>query len=665
MPAKKRNSQVRDGSGRRDGDADFLIQRSSLYALFMQAPAVIAVLRGPEHRFELVNPGYQALFKGRKLLGLTFREARPELEAQGYRELLDKVYATRESHVGREARVMVDRAGDGKLDEAFFNFIYQPMLTNDGAIEGIIVFGFEVTAQVNARRRGEQQLRESEEMFRLLVETVEEYAICLLDPEGRITTWNAGARHIEGYEADEVVGRHFSIFYPEEDVKSGKPQRLLAAARAEGRYEDEGWRVRKDGTRFWADVVVTTLHDENGNVRGYAKITRDVTERRKTEEMQRALLVSEEVSRAKDDFLAVISHELRTPLTSILGWARLLRIGDLDEKTTAEALRALERSAQAQVHLIEDLLDDTRMTSGKLRLNKRLLEVRSVIESALADLAPSAEVKGIELRADLQCEACPMAADPIRLQQVVWNIVSNAIKFSPEGSRIFIGLKRNGSTAELEVRDEGRGIDSELLPLLFQRYRQGDAASSRKSGVGLGLAISKYLVEQHGGTIQAASEGPGKGATFTIALPIAGETFDVFRQRDLKRDEILADLADVRVLIVEDQADNRELISTVVEQCGAEARCASTGSEAMQILESWSPDVIVCDIALPDTDGCALLQKIRARVDTPALALTVFGSSEEEARVRACGFDCFRQKPIEPADLAHEIERLAHAASRH
>jgi PAS domain S-box-containing protein len=613
-----------------------------------------------------VNPGYQALFKNRKLLGLPVREARPKLESQGYVDLLDKVYATGEAYVGREARVMLDRTGDGKLEETFFNFIYQPMFTADRKVEGVVIFGFEVTSQVEARHRGEQQLRESEEMFRLLVETVEDYAIFMLDPEGRVATWNTGARHIKGYEAEEVIGRHFSIFYPQEDVTQGKPERMLSAARERGRFKDEGWRVRKDGTKFLADVVITAVHDERGELRGFAKVTRDVTERKKAEDTQRALLVAEEVNRAKDEFLAVVSHELRTPLTSILGWARMLRIGDLDESTTEEALAALERSATAQVHLIEDLLDDTRMTSGRLRLNKRPLEVRSVVESALADLLPSAEVKSIQVISDIQCESCPMLADPVRLQQVVWNIVSNAIKFTPENGRVSVRLRRTDpATAEIEVSDTGRGIEGELLPQLFQRYRQGDAATNRKSGVGLGLAISKYLVEQHGGTIRAASEGLGKGATFTIALPITIETVDAFQQRDLKRTELLADLAGIRVLIVEDQADNRDVLATVIESCGAETRSASTGSDALQILEKWSPDVIVCDIALPDIDGCELLPQMRARVASPALALTVFGSSEEEARVRGCGFAVFRQKPIEPSDLAHEIERLAHAAARH
>jgi CheY-like chemotaxis protein/two-component sensor histidine kinase len=368
------------------------------------------------------------------------------------------------------------------------------------------------------------------------------------------------------------------------------------------------------------------------------------------------------VNRAKDEFLAVISHELRTPLTSILGWARMLRIGGLDDGTTEEALDALERSAQAQVHLIEDLLDDTRITSGKLRLNKRPLEIKSIIESALADLAPAAETKRIRIVADLDCQPCSMIGDPIRLQQVVWNLVSNAIKFTEPGGSVFVQLRRSGPQAEIEVRDTGRGIDPALRPQLFERFRQGDSSSGRKAGVGLGLAISKYLVEQHGGAIRAASDGNGKGATFTIELPLAVETSDEFTKRDTNRAEDLPDLSRVRVLIVEDEADNRDVLATVIERCGGDVQCSETADDALRALETWHPHVIVCDIALPDIDGCELLGRIRERSDTPALALTVFGSSDEEARIRACGFEVFRQKPIEPADLAHEVARLAHAS---
>jgi len=543
-------------------ELDSRIPRSTLYALFMQAPAIICVLRGPEHIFELVNPGYQQLFKGRRLLGLTVREALSEFEGQGYFEILDRVYETDEPYSAREARVILER-------ERFFDFIYQPMHSENRKVEGIVVFAFDVTAEVRARHQSEEQLRQTEETFGLLVESLQDYAIFRLDPEGRVASWNSGARRIEGYEPEEVIGRHFSIFYPEEDARRGKPEHLIAAARECGRVEDEGWRVRKDGSKFWAEATIAAVHDIDGNLRGFTKVTRDVSERKKSEGMERALLVAQEVNRAKDEFLAVISHEMRTPLTSILGWARMLRIGGLDEKTTEEALNALERSAQAQVHLIEDLLDDARIKSGKLHLNKRPIEIRSIVESALADLAPQADAKRIRLTSDLECGSCSIVGDPTRLQQVVWNILSNAIKFTPEGGSIAVHLERSGSNARIEVRDTGRGIEPALLQQLFQRFRQGDVPSGRKAGIGLGLAISKYLVEQHGGTISAASDGAGKGAIFTIELPLTVEASDEFRQREPNRVGDLPDLFGIRVLIVEDEADNRDVLSKVLERCGA------------------------------------------------------------------------------------------------
>jgi PAS domain S-box-containing protein len=652
---RERDRAVRTRAGRRSGDADPLIRQSSLYALFMQAPAVICVLRGPDHVFELVNPGYQQLFHGRQLLGRPIREALPEIEQQGFVEILNRVYASGQEFVAREARVMLDRAGDGHFEEAFFNFVYQPMNSEGQTVEGIIVFAFEVTAEVRARQ-------ESEEVFRLLVESVQDYAILMLDPEGRVSSWNSGARRITGYERDEIIGGHVSIFYPPEDIAAGKPEALLAQARQTGRVEDEGWRVRKDGTRFRADVITTPVHDANGRIRGFAKVMRDVTRRRRAEETERALTVAQEVNHAKDEFLAVISHELRTPLTSILGWARMLRIGELDEATTLEALNALERSAQAQVRLIEDLLDDTRITAGKLRLHKRPLEMKDVIASALADLGPAAAEKDVRLVSDIDCGHCPIDGDPIRLQQVVWNLVSNAIKFTPEGGSVFVSLTRSRLNARLEIRDTGRGIDPALLPQLFQRFRQGDSASDRKAGVGLGLAISKYLIEQHGGRIEASSEGKGKGSTFTLELPLTIEESGKFTQREPERAADLPDLSGLRILIVEDEADNRDVFAAVIEHCGGEAQCSDDAEDGLRRIESWHPDVIVCDIALPGIDGCDFITMVRQHSDTPALALTVFGSGDEEARIRNCGFDVFRQKPIEPADFAHEVARLSRRA---
>ena len=649
--------------------------RANLYALFMEAPALICVLRGPDHVYDLVNPQYQQLFGDRQLVGKPIRDALPELKGQGFFELLDGVYRTGHPYFGKEARALLESTASGKLEERFFNFIYQP-LYDDGNVYGVTVFGFDVTEQVLARRGAAQdvetakeQVRRSEEMFRLLVESVVDYAIYMLDAEGRIVTWNSGAERIKGYAADEVLGRHVSMFYPEADVQHGLPEEELRLARERGTEQDEGWRVRKDGTMFWADIVITAVTGEDGELRGYAKVTRDITERKQAEETQRALfeqrtarLKAEEANRAKDEFIALVSHELRTPLTSILGWARLLRMGNLDPNNVAEALDALERSAQAQVHLVEDLLDTARITSGKLRLEMRPLDLKPVVEAAIADVTPIAGAKQIHITADLQC-GCTMVGDPTRLQQVVWNVLSNAIKFTAEGGCVSVSLREQQSAGEIEVRDTGLGIDPELLPRLFKRFQQGDPGSKdRKGGLGLGLSLSRFLVEQHGGSIEAASGGVGMGSTFTIRLPLAAEGAGSFVGRETGRALDLPRLDGLRVLIVEDEIDNRDMLARVAQQCGAEVDMVSTAGEALLAVQQSPPDVMVCDIALPDFDGCRLLERIRATPagrKLPALALTVFGSAGHEEKLIAAGFDVFRQKPIEPADFAHVISRLA------
>ena len=492
-------------------------------------------------------------------------------------------------------------------------------------------------------------------------------AICILrGPDHVYELVNPAYAALIGHRA--VLGRPLREVRPEiaqqgfielldEVCSTGKPYSAREARvildRGDGKLEERFFSFVYQP--MFADRIIVHAFEVSDEVRA----------RRAAEENSRRL---EDLNRAKDDFLATISHELRTPLTSILGWARMLRIGGLDPETTEEALDALERSAQAQVHLIEDLLDDARITSGKLRLNKRSLEIQSIVESAVRDLLPAAEVKRVRITTDLKCESCPINGDPTRLQQVVWNIVANAIKFTPEEGAVSIRLMRENAHANIEVRDTGIGIDPALLPQLFQRFRQGESSSSRKSGIGLGLSISRYLVEQHGGEIKAASEGAGNGATFSVRLPLATVSLKEFIGRDSKRDDELPNLHRARVLIVEDQADNRDVLAAIVEHCGGEARCSSNAADALKELERWQPDVIVCDIALPDMDGCAFLKMVRAstvkrRRETPALAVTVFGSSQEEARIRACGFEAFRQKPIQPADLAHDIARLVPNAS--
>src|SRR5581483_2579984 len=337
--------------------------------------------------------------------------------------------------------------------------------------------------------------------------------------------------------------------------------------------------------------------------------------------------------REKDEFIAVISHELRTPMTSILGWTRMLALGGLDEETYREALDSLERSTRAQAKLIEDLLDESRIASGKLRLEMRAVDLEAIAEEAVRMARPSAEAKEIALSFETGGRRYPSFGDPARLQQVVGNVLGNAIKFTPEGGRVGVRLTRDEKFVAIEVTDSGQGIKPALLPQIFDRFRQGEATGERQSGLGLGLAITRHLVEMHEGEVEAKSDGDGRGATFTIRLPLheQAEEGEEFIGRDpLQRDALLPQLDSLRVLIIEDEIDNRNVLAAALKRCGADVQCSTTVSAASKMIDTWQPHVLVCDIALPDGDGCAFLRELRTRgVTTPALAVTVLGRPDE------------------------------------
>ena len=370
--------------------------------------------------------------------------------------------------------------------------------------------------------------------------------------------------------------------------------------------------------------------------------------------------------RAKDEFIAIVSHELRTPMTSILGWTRMLALGGLDEQTKLEALDALERSTLAQAKLIEDLLDESRIASGKLRLELRTLNLGVVLSNALSQARPAAEAKRISISLDCDDDRYDVFADPSRLQQAIGNLLGNAIKFTGEGGSISVRLRRENVESVIEVTDSGQGISPELLPHIFERFRQGDGLNAgQRSGLGLGLSISRHLVEMHGGSVSASSSGAGRGTTFTVRIPLhTAPLQDATTRRDVAlRSEGLPRLDGVQVLIVEDEIDNRKVVAAVLRHCGAAVECSGSAAEAFDLLRGWKPDVLICDIGLPDLDGCAFLSELRSRergtAATPALALTVLGRPGEQSRITDAGFDVFRQKPIDPIDLAHEVGRLA------
>lgn len=539
-------------------------------------------------------------------------------------------------------------------------------------------------------KAAEVRLRQSEEMFRLLVESVKDYAIFMLDPGGHIITWNAGAQRIKQYKPEEILGKHFSIFYPQEDIRAGKPERELADAIRDGRVEDEGWRIRKDGTRFWANLVITAVFDDTGGLRGFAKVTRDITTRKEGEETRRALLEqrearlmaeeqkrraetayrgAQEANRAKDEFLMTLSHELRTPMTAILGWSRMLPSMNPADPSFGEAVAAISRSAKLQAALIDDVLDVSRIVSGKLRLNADNIDVVPVLHAALESVRPSTDAKQIELTTAFAPNLGTITADAMRLQQIVWNLLSNAVKFTPKHGCIVLAARRTASQLEISVTDTGEGIDTDFLPHVFEAFRQAETPSTRvHGGLGLGLSIVRYMVEAHGGTVTAESQGRGKGARFCVDLPIravrqAEPRPSAKRGMYTEVSGPMASLTGTRILVVDDDPEGRELIAAALRQAGAVVTAVDSARNALAHVDRNRPDIILTDIAMPKMDGYALQRQLRERAElanTRIVALTAFPAAVVAADEK--DFDTYLRKPIDPFELAAKLRELLPAS---
>jgi PAS domain S-box-containing protein len=564
------------------------------------------------------------------------------------------------------------------------NTIITPLRTPAGDVTGFA----KVTRDLTQRRAADEELRQSEEMFRLLVASVKDYAIFLLDPEGHVMTWNAGAERIKGYKPSEIIGHHFSEFYTEEDLRDGKPARELVIAREQGSVEDEGWRVRKDGSRFWANVVITAIFDEKGDLRGFTKVTRDMTERKRTEEVQHALIeqrearlqaeeerrraeasfrVAQEANRAKDEFLMTLSHELRTPLTSILGWARLLPTMKPDEQAFSDAIVSINRSAQLQARLIDDVLDVSRIVSGKLRLSVEDVDLERLLASAAATVAPSAAAKRITISTSFAAQLGSIVADGARLQQIVWNLLTNAVKFTPANGRIEFSARRTASHVQIAVTDSGAGIDPAFLPHVFEPFRQAENPRTRvHGGLGLGLSIVRYLAEAHGGTVDAESAGLDRGATFSVTLPIGALT-------TVRREPIVfpgtaapralpRELGGVVIVLVDDDDESRRLVRTVLTRAGAQVTDLASGAEALEVLAQQQPDLVITDIAMPYMDGYTLARKIKEQLPAQKIvALSAFPAGR--TGTADAPFEKYLFKPIEPVELVKAVARLLSRSS--
>ena len=493
--------------------------------------------------------------------------------------------------------------------------------------------------------------------------------------DGVITSWNAGAERIFGYTAAEAIGQHITLIVPRE-LHAEEEQVLARIRRGERVDHFETTRQTKSGRRISVSLTVSPVRDSRGRAIGASKIARDITERRALEAERDALLErerqarseAEALNRSQDQFLAVLSHELRTPLNAIFGWASMLRAGELDPATMRRATEAILRNARAQVQLIDDLLDMSRIITGNMRIEPRPVDLTAVIDNALDTVRPAANAKGIRLSTVLDPRAGIVLGAADRLQQVVWNLLMNAVKFTPKGGQVQVGLQRFDSHVEVVVQDTGEGIPADLLPYIFDRFRQGDSSSSRRhGGLGIGLALVRHLVELHGGTVAARSAGPGQGSTFTVGLPVslvepppqaeAGPAFAAEMER-------APSLAGLRVLVVDDDRDGLELMGTRLAKAGAQVRTGASAAEGFETDRAWSPDVVLTDIQMPEEDGFALIRRIRqfdaaSGRRTPVIALTAYGTREDRVRSFAAGFHLHLVKPISPEELTLSIANVA------
>jgi len=520
--------------------------------------------------------------------------------------------------------------------------------------------------------------------------------IITTDSELNVVQWNHWMEEHTGKRAHEVIGNNLLELFPElinrrvdRNYKWALEGQVRVLSQALHGFLIEMPPVSGEhGFREMQQAVRISPLSHEGRVIGTLTIIEDVTERvareaaLQTQLEERSRLLSSEnmarreaerANRLKDEFLATISHELRNPLNAILGWAHMMRVGKLNEANMERAVETIYRNAKSQSQLVADLLDVSRIISGKLRLEVRSVDLISIVNAAIDSIRPAADAKSIRLQTMLDPSAGPISGDADRLQQIVWNLLTNAVKFTPKGGRIQVKVQRINSHVEIVVSDSGVGISAEFLPYVFDRFRQADASTTRiHGGLGLGLSIVRQLVDLHGGSVSVHSEGEGKGATFTIMLPFVGvisnekepESVPPTQSEQMLSFDGLPSLQGLKVLVVDDEADTRELIGEVLKECGSEVIITRSVEEALAALEQHKPDILISDLGMPDEDGYSLIEKIRALPperggDIPAAALTAYARAEDRMRVLRSGFQFHLPKPVDSAELVTVVASLA------
>jgi PAS domain S-box-containing protein len=504
---------------------------------------------------------------------------------------------------------------------------------------GEIVGFAKITRDLTERRRHELELQQSEERFRLLVENVRDYAIFMLDPEGVVRSWNAGAQALIGYTASEIIGQHFSVFYVPQE-KATLPAAELVEARENGRAEQEGWRVRKDGSVFWGHVIVTAIRDPAGELLGFAKVTRDMSGLRRLEELERT-------GRRMNEFLAMLAHELRNPLAPIRNAVTIMQLETLTSPVLRNCRDVIDRQLAHVTRLVDDLLDVGRLNTGKIKLRKELVRLGEVVARSAETVRPMVEARRHTLHIELPGPPVYVDGDPTRLSQVLQNLLVNAAKYTPDGGRIVLAVESNGHFVTARVTDNGIGLAPDQLESIFELFMQAEGgASPTESGLGIGLTLARSLVELHGGTLEAASPGPGQGSTFTVRLPaaraVASESRNGIDTGGLP--------GGLRILVVDDNRDSADSATDILRLLGHRVECCYDGTAALNLAVRFKPDVIMLDLAMPVLDGFETQKLLRSQAGLErvfVIAMTGYGNEDDRRRTQSAGFDAHLIKPVE------------------
>ncbi|MCQ4281407.1 PAS domain S-box protein [Pseudomonas stutzeri] len=615
---------------------------------------IATVFVDPKMRIKWFTPRARDIFNvigndaGRSLLDITHRLDYPLLH-QDAAEAFDELH-------------LVEREVHNRNNDRWYLARFLPYRTLDDRIQGAVLTFIDITD----RRRAEAQLEAGEAHMRQLAQSTKGYAIITLDCEGVITTWNRGAEAIFGYTEMEAIGQTVDMLYTETDRKAGVPEAERERALKQGQASDERWHLRRDGSQCFFSGLVNPLVDNDGTVTGFAKIARDLTEERQQNANQQSELESIQAANLqKDQFFAVLSHELKHPLnliqlnTDLLARSQAAR----NSPSLRKATQSIQNAVRSQSRIIDDLMDVSRIRTGKLKLQFSTLLYQNVLHGIEAVFAPLAQAESVTFEVLKPSQPIYVHADPTRLDQIIWNLLNNAWKFTKGGERICMQLERDGNLARLDVIDTGEGISADFLPKVFDMFGQAEMQHSQRSkhGLGIGLALVKQLVEAHGGRIEAFSEGLGRGTRFSVWLPVHLQA--ELELSELGNDAEIGSLAGIRILLVDDSADILETLCELLESEGAKVTTADGGAQGIELAEQSLFDVIVSDIGMPEIDGHKMMTTIRGgttNADTPSIALTGYGTLRDVEKAKAAGFTLHLRKPIDLQALIDAVTQAAH-----